>query len=187
MKYTQPKEARQNRRNRKRQVIWFNPPYNKAISTDIGKTFLHLIQKHFGSKTNALHKIFNHQSLKISYSCLPSMGSVIKSHNKQINNPQDKTLDPCNCRVKEDCPLSGECQSSNIIYKAKVTPASGDTKHYIGLTENLFKKRFRNHKFSLMHESSSASTELSKFVWNLKAKGQPYTISWDKIKKKIKD
>ena len=45
-------------RNRKRNIIWFNPPYNKNVSTNIAKKFLNRIDKHF-PRTNKLHKIFN--------------------------------------------------------------------------------------------------------------------------------
>ena len=38
---------RPKKRNRKRNIIWFNPPFNKNIKTNIGKTFLKLIDKHF--------------------------------------------------------------------------------------------------------------------------------------------
>ena len=34
-------------RNRSRQVIWFNPPYNAEVKTNIGKIFLKLVKKHF--------------------------------------------------------------------------------------------------------------------------------------------
>ena len=47
------------KRKRKRNVVWFNPPYSKSVRTNIAGTFLRLIDKHFpkGSKMN---KIFNH-------------------------------------------------------------------------------------------------------------------------------
>ena len=43
---------------RQRTIIWFNPPYNVNVETNIGKTFLELIDKHF-PKTNKFRKIFN--------------------------------------------------------------------------------------------------------------------------------
>jgi len=61
------------KKKRKRKIIWFNPPYSISVKTNIGRTFLQLIKKHF-PKHNSLHKIFNKNTLKISYSCtiLPS-------------------------------------------------------------------------------------------------------------------
>jgi hypothetical protein len=46
------------RRNRKRNVIWFNPPYNASVLTNIGKEFLSLLSKHF-PKDHKFYKIFN--------------------------------------------------------------------------------------------------------------------------------
>ena len=58
-------------KNRKRNIIWFNPPFSKNVSTNIGKNFLNLINKHFPIN-NEYRKIFNHNTLKISYSCITS-------------------------------------------------------------------------------------------------------------------
>ena len=67
-------------RKRARKVTWFNPPYSKNVITRVGQKFLKLIDKHFpvGSK---LRKVFNRNTVMVSYSCMPSMGSIIKQHN----------------------------------------------------------------------------------------------------------
>ena len=54
---------------RQRKIIQFSPPYIVNVETNIGKTFLKLIDKHF-PKTNKCHKIFNRNNVKVSYSCL---------------------------------------------------------------------------------------------------------------------
>ena len=46
-----------NKRNRKRQIIWFNPPFN--LKTKIGKLFLNLLDKHLFPPQNKLHRLFN--------------------------------------------------------------------------------------------------------------------------------
>ena len=48
--------ANNNRRIRKRKIIWFNPPYSKSVKTNVGKVFLKLLKKHF-STSHVLHKI----------------------------------------------------------------------------------------------------------------------------------
>ena len=48
------------KRNRKRNIIWFNPPFNRNVSTKIGKYFLNLLDKHF-PRNHRLHKIFKRQ------------------------------------------------------------------------------------------------------------------------------
>ena len=64
------------KRSRKRNIIWFNPPFNKNVSSNIAKTFLKLLDKHF-SKDKKLHKLFNRHNVKVSYSCTPNMGRII--------------------------------------------------------------------------------------------------------------
>ena len=50
-------------RTRKRKITWFNPPFN----INVAKTFLTLIDKHF-PKNKRLSKIFNRNTIKVSYS-----------------------------------------------------------------------------------------------------------------------
>ena len=54
------------KKNRKRNCIYYNPPFCKSVQTKIGKRFLELIDKHF-PKDNIYHKIFNRKPIKISY------------------------------------------------------------------------------------------------------------------------
>ena len=54
------------RRNRKRKVIWFDPPYSQNMKTNIGKLFVKLVRKHF-LKNSKHHKIFNLNTLKLSF------------------------------------------------------------------------------------------------------------------------
>ena len=81
----------------KRKIIWFNPPYSMNIKTNIGKIFLQLIKKHF-PRHNNLHKIFNKNSVKVSYSCMGSVSSIIaytiiKYYDHKIVNNMGVTLD----------------------------------------------------------------------------------------------
>ena len=163
------------KRQHQRSVIWFNPPYSRSVATNIGRKFLYLINKHFPKKSR-LNKIFNRNTIKLSYSCMPSMANVIASHNRKLLRP--KTVDPrCNCRVKEECPMRGCCQVKSIVYKATVT-SNDEVKEYIGLTEPPFKHRYANHKTSFRHERYENSTELSKYVWDAKRSNEDFTIAW---------
>ena len=172
----QPKRAK---RNRARKIICFNPPFSKNVSTNIGQKFLRLISKHF-PKTSKLHKIFNKNTVKMSYSCMPSMASIIKAHNKKVCEGHVKnTQKPCNCRVKNQCPLDGQCQADNVVYQSEVsTESNSDTKLYIGLTEKPFKLRYANHLQSIKREQYQNSTELSKHIWQLKNRKQNFKINW---------
>ena len=82
------------KRNCHRSIIWFNPPFNKSVSTNVTKRFLNLIDQHF-PKSNKLHAIFNRNTVKVSYSCTQNMSSMIKSHKKKLINKDVKELKPC--------------------------------------------------------------------------------------------
>ena len=77
------------RQNRQRNVIWFNPSFSHAVSTKVAKQFLDLLDKHF-PPNNQLHKILNRNTVKVRSSCTPSVGSIIKSHNKRLTNAGNK-------------------------------------------------------------------------------------------------
>ena len=170
-------------RTRQRNIIWYNPPYSRNVETNVGKCFLSLIDQHF-PKANPLHKIFNRNTIKLSYSCMNNVKSIISSHNKSVirkSTNSDKDKKNCDCRKPEICPMDGNCNVESIIYQAEVT--SQTTKEtYIGLCDTAFKLRYRNHTSSFRNERYRNATELSKHVWNLKDKNIQYNIKWRKIK-----
>ena len=49
----------------KRKIIWINPPFFMNVKTNVGKTFLKLLQRHF-TKRLPMHKIFNRNKVKIN-------------------------------------------------------------------------------------------------------------------------
>ena len=73
----------QPKRSRSRNIIWFNPPYNSNVITIIGYKFLQAIDDSF-PPNNPLHKIFNRNTLKLSYSCMPNVHCIVSGHNKTI-------------------------------------------------------------------------------------------------------
>lgn len=178
------------RKNRQRSnILWYNPPFSKNVSTNIGHKFLSLIDKHF-TKDHSLRKIFNRNTIKISYSCMNNTKQVIDNHNKRIlhsshspytkdNKDGTETNKTCNCRQKNNCPLNGNCLQSSVVYQATVTRNDNNTSEtYIGLTETDFKTRHRNHTASFRHAKHKNSTELSKHIWTLKNDNIDYSISW---------
>ena len=112
-------------RNRKRKVIWYNPPWNANVKTNLGRKFINIINRCFPNE-HPVHKIFNKHTLKLSYSCMPDIKSIISSHNKAVLSnfyqSQTQTNDKeCNCRKKDQCPLDGKCLTQNVVYQATVT------------------------------------------------------------------
>ena len=83
--------------------------------------------------------------------------------NNNIPNPSTPT---CNCRLKTSCSLNGDCSQSSLVYicKAGMPDIIENYRHYIGLTENVFKDQFYKHKKSFEYESKRNATELSNFV-----------------------
>ena len=144
-----------NKKKRKQNIIWFNPPFSKKVATNVGKEFFSLLSKHF-PPNNKYYKIFNKQNVKLSYSCMPNMGSIIAQHNKQVLNRHssaDTETPPCNSRNKRDCPLEGKCRTKYVIYKASVCTPNGKTMSYYGCCEKNFKARCYNHKQSFKTSS----------------------------------
>ena len=178
-----------NKRKRKRHIIWFNPPFSRNVRSNIGRDFLKLIDKHF-PKTNELHKIFNRNTVKVSYSCLENVKSVISKHNKRVLNNMNGTKAKsgiqrnCNCRSHEECPLQGSCLTKSIVYKAEVMlKESQEVKQYIGMTANTFKERYNNHKKSFKNPLYQNETELSKYLWKLKETKKEFSVKWSVMKR----
>ena len=70
------------RRHRGRNIIWFNPPFSSNVKTYVGKLFLTLLQKHF--PRHKYYKLSNKNNVKISYSCMSNMKSVIQNHDTNL-------------------------------------------------------------------------------------------------------
>ena len=172
-----------NRKNRHRDIIWYNPPYSKNVATNVGRAFLKILDEEF-PKGNVLHKIFNRNTVKISYSCMSNVKQTIDGHNKSSllkkNTPPPRT---CNCRKPADCPMAGNCLKESVVYQATViTEDNKPDQTYVGLTENSFKTRFTNHKASFTNPSKRFNTELSKHIWQLKDTKTVFKISWKILK-----
>ena len=130
-----------------------------------------------------IYKIFNKNTVKVSYSCTDNLQTIIKKHNRKIlettTNTTISTEKNCNCRKKKDCPLKNNCLTSSVIYNANVTTESDAAgMNYIGLTEGTFKQRYTQHKLSFRNRNYSSSTELSKHTWTLKNINTNYKIDW---------
>ena len=163
----------------KRKIIWFNPPYCMSVNSNIGKTFLSSLRKHF-PKGSALNKIFNKSTVKVSYSCMGNIASVISAHNKNILQPNKNNTWGCNCRVKDNYPLENKCLTPTIVYKATVmNNANDESKFYYGVSETPFKEHFRNHTKEFKHAKYRNSTELSKYIWKLKDASITPLVSWE--------
>ena len=87
---TPPNEKRDEKnkkRIRKKNIIWFNPPFSVNVATNIGKMFFGLLHTCFPTN-NKLHKILNKNTVKLSYSCMQNMKQIILTTIKQSLSPQ---------------------------------------------------------------------------------------------------
>ena len=182
LKYSKPPGEK--KRKRKRKVTWFNPPFCASVKTNIARKFINLVRKHF-TKRNPLHKIFNKNSMRVSYCCMSNVGSIIKAHNAKILREDRQRVDkPCDCTQKE-CPFKNKgisCNATNVVYKAVVKTANS-SKYYIGLSEPEFKKRYNNHtsSFNLSRSFVTMPTRLATEVRELKTKNEHFEIDWSVI------
>ena len=168
----------QGRKNRKRKIIWFNPPFSKTVKTNVGARFLQLVAKHF-PKENPLHKIFNKNTVKTSYRCTPNLGRKISAHNRKILEAEkgEGAEEPCVC-TKFDCPVQGKCTQKGVVYNATITREDNIVDTYIGLSEPAFKERWSNHRSNFKTRNPKNATTLSKHIWDLDDKNIKYEIDW---------
>ena len=107
LKYNLVNTKIHNKRNHKRNIIWFNSSFSRNVLTKIGKCFLNLLDKRFPQ---------NHRFHIVSYSCTKNMKTVTNNHNKSIlgiNSSINYQL----TIVKKACPLNVQCQIAKIVYQ----------------------------------------------------------------------
>ena len=68
--------------------------------------------------------------------------SIINMHNKEVITEKETQAINCNCINQPDCPLSNQCQITNIIYKVKITSNLRNCrgKIYYGTSEGTIKQ-----------------------------------------------
>ena len=70
------------------------------VSKNVARLFLYLIYKDFIKKNN-LHKVFNWNNVKISYSCTENISSIIPSYNKIICTKKKMMFWPATAAIKQ--------------------------------------------------------------------------------------
>ena len=198
-------------RNRGRKIMWYTPPFNLAVRTNLSRLFESIIEKAFPKNHPYLSKLFNKRNMRLSYSTTANLNSVIASHNRKLlaldrakttvapmpkgrgtqNNPTHLhqaapiPAKTCNCRGGvQSCPLRGYCLTQGVVYRAEInTNVAGDKRIYFGSTGATFKERFNGHSSSLSNEKHQHDTTLSTYAWQLKRQGKPFSISWSVVTK----
>ena len=170
-------------KTRKRKIIYFCPPWNDALASNLGRRFLELVDQCF--KDTPLAKLFNRNTVKVSYSCTKNMKSIITGNNMKLLRPRpngnhsvpEGNERECNCRSGYPCPVDGKCLRSGLVYSCKVDSNIGP-RSYIGVTKNTFKERWNAHNYYHRHIEERNRTTLANYIWSLKERSIPFTESW---------
>ena len=167
------------KRSRKRKIIYFCPPWNDALATNLGRRFLELIDHHF-PRDSPLHKLFNRNNVKISYSCTKNVKTIISNKNNKLLKPDNNNNTngrECNCRNPRNCPVNGHCLKESLVYSSKIV-SNSETREYIGVTKNTFKERWDGHNFDANHIDYRHRTTLANYIWSLKERNIPFSQTW---------
>ena len=102
------------------------------------------------------HKIFNKNTMKVSYSCMDNMIKIINSHSKYVASKKNQAnQNLCNCRNSDNCPLGNKYLTSKIVCSTERTSNNQQpSKVYLGICKTEFKTRFSNHKKSCRHRQN---------------------------------
>ena len=142
----------------------------KNVATNVENKFFFTLLPSCFPPNNKLHEIINKNTVKLSYSCMNNVQQIINSHNKTIlTSAAENNSKLCKCREKNSCPINGKCLQKGVVYKATVVQKHTNQKDaYIGITENEFKTRYKQHTSSFRLPHKKFTTTLSEHVWNLK-------------------
>ena len=119
-----------------------NAFYSSLITTNVAKRFLQLLDKHF-PKGHSLHRLFSRSSVKVSYSCMKNMASIISGQNAKVLNSNTEVNNgskECNCRKRDECLSNGASLTESIIYNASVSANNMPTKFCYGVTKVISKQ-----------------------------------------------
>ena len=126
---------------------------------------------------HSYRKIFHKNTIKISYSRMPTIKSKLETQNKKIlNKLVNQNTQKCNCINKNTSPLNGSCLLENILHIAtiKSDEKNYQPRNYKGISESTFKKRKRSFNINRYIND----TKLSVSYWNLKAGNSKPKVTW---------
>ena len=171
------------RRQRKRKVVWFNPPYCMSLKTKVGHRFLNILDSCFPAD-HPLHRVLNRHTVQLSYRTMPNLAKIISGHNAKVVTdalPEQRPFNSnCNCRGGiEKCPVDGaRCKDDHVIYQADVTAVGKAKEGYVGMSAPSWKLRYNNHTDTFRHTNKRIRTKLAGYVWKLKDEGLDFNIKW---------
>ena len=135
-----------------------------------------MLNKYF-APSYYLHKIFNSNTIKVSYCCTQNLGNIIKFWNKKLISSNNLILQ-WNCWKKE-YQLDGKCRANDSVYRWIASATAFHNKTYLGIAQGKFKKWFYYHNMSFKNQSKRNKPTLVKYIWDLKLKENVMpTLKW---------
>ena len=136
---------------------------------NIGKNFLNLLDRHFNRDN---WKMFNRNTVKMSYSCTNNMHSILNNHNKRLLDELNRNSGgpdevSCNYRRKGVCPLGGRCNTKNVVYQACISHMEHNNdgeRVYIGISAGNWKQGLYNYRHSFSYPWLRNQTAQSKYL-----------------------
>ena len=100
LEFQEENDVTKKRKRRNRNIIWFNPPWNASVETEIGTKFFELLERHFPER-HCYRKFINRNSVKLSYSCTENLKAIILKKNRKLIQERCPAEQPkmCNCRA----------------------------------------------------------------------------------------
>ena len=136
-----------------------------------------MIYKHFPAG-HTLHKILNRNNIKVSYSCMENMATIIKRHNNKAHNLSQHTI-----HVKMQLPEERRATAKWRLPKEKPDIPSYSRFNFKPRDQDLhrnvrgeLKTRHNDHSMSFKHKKYSTKTAVSKHIWKLKWNMSDYSI-----------
>ena len=119
---------------------------------------------------------------------LYNMRSTINKRNASIlsklNTTNTNSEEPnCSCRMKDNCPLQGNCLTTNLVHQAEVTTTDDVTTTKIYRDDCKIKACYNNHMKSFPDAEDSRETTLSSNIWKLNMEKRGYSIKWSILKR----
>ena len=74
-----------------RKTIWFNPPFNKSVTTNVGRRFLNLVDKYF-RKEHKSHKIFKKNTSKVIIVAAKTSLRLLTVTTEKLNKQKKKMV-----------------------------------------------------------------------------------------------
>ena len=115
---------------------------------------------------------------------MKNVSQIIKQNNKNVSNKKVKQTNPCNYRNENKCPLNGNCNIQDVIYKCIVSVTQTFKQRvYLGIAEGNWKQRLYNHRQSFKNKKYKNDTALSNHLWDLKENhNQTPKLTWSIVR-----